>query len=70
MFAVGLDRVGGEMSVEPVQANGWPALITRLNGEIDGVLTVRIDDGLVTGLYYLRNPEKLSRVEQETAVCR
>jgi hypothetical protein len=25
---------------------------------------------LVTGLYYVRNPEKLSRVERETAVSR
>jgi hypothetical protein len=42
----------------------------RLNGELDGVLAVRIDDGLVTGLYHVRNPEKLSRVERETAVSR
>jgi RNA polymerase sigma-70 factor (TIGR02957 family) len=70
LFAVGLDMVGAEMSVEPVQVNGCPALIMRLNGEIDGVVAVRIDDGYVTGLYYVRNPEKLSRVERETAVSR
>jgi RNA polymerase sigma-70 factor (ECF subfamily) len=70
LFAVGLDMVGAEMSVEPVQVNGCPALIVRLNGEIDGVMAVRIDDGLITGLYYVRNPEKLSRVERETAVSR
>ena len=29
-----------------------------------------IDDGLITGLYVVRNPEKLSRVERETAVSR
>jgi hypothetical protein len=69
-FAVALDRVGVELSLEPVQVNGYPALIFRLNGEIDGVMAVRIDDGLVTGLYYVRNPEKLSRVERETAVSR
>ena len=65
-----LDRVGAEMSVEPVQVNGCPALIVRFNGEIDGVVAVRIDDGFVTGLYYVRNPEKLSRVERETALSR
>jgi RNA polymerase sigma-70 factor (TIGR02957 family) len=70
LLAVGLDLVGAEMSLEPVQVNGYPALIVRLNGEIDGVMAVRIDDGLVTGLYYVRNPEKLSRVERETAVSR
>ena len=58
------------MSVEPVQINGCPALIVRLNGEIDDVVAVRIDDGLITGLCIVRNPEKLSRVERETAVSR
>jgi RNA polymerase sigma-70 factor, ECF subfamily len=70
LFAAGLDLVGAEMSVEPTQVNGGPALIMRLSGELDGVMAVRIDDGLVTGLYYVRNPEKLSRVERETAVSR
>jgi RNA polymerase sigma-70 factor (TIGR02957 family) len=70
LFAVALDRVDHELSLEPVQVNGNPALILRLNGEIDGVMAVRIDDRLVTGLYYVRNPEKLSRVERETAVSR
>jgi RNA polymerase sigma-70 factor (TIGR02957 family) len=70
LLAAGLPRLGREASVEPVQINGSPALIVRLNGEIDDVLAVRIDDGLITGLYVVRNPEKLSRVERETAVSR
>jgi RNA polymerase sigma-70 factor (TIGR02957 family) len=70
LFAAWLNTVGAAMSVEPVQVNGGPALIVRLNGEIDGVMAVRVEDGLVTGLYYVRNPEKLSRVERETAVSR
>jgi RNA polymerase sigma-70 factor (TIGR02957 family) len=70
LLAVGMPVVGGEVSVEPVQINGWPALIIRLDGEIDDVVAMRIDDGLITGLYVVRNPEKLSRVERETAVSR
>jgi len=70
LLAGGLPRVGGLASVEPVQINGCPGLIIRLNGEIDDVVAVRIDDGLITGLYAVRNPEKLSRVERETAVSR
>ncbi len=31
---------------------------------------VRVDDGLVTGLYAVRNPEKLSRMEQATSLRR
>ena len=34
------------------------------------VMAVRIDDGLITGLYAVRNPEKLSRIERETALRR
>jgi RNA polymerase sigma-70 factor (ECF subfamily) len=33
-------------------------------------MAVRIDSGLISGLYSVRNPEKLSRVGQQTAVSR
>jgi RNA polymerase sigma-70 factor (ECF subfamily) len=70
LLAAGLPRFGGEASVEPVQINGHPGLVIRINGKIDDVVAVRIDDGLISGLYVVRNPEKLSRVERETAVSR
>jgi RNA polymerase sigma-70 factor (TIGR02957 family) len=70
MIAVGLKQARDELSAEPAQINGSPALILRLNGELDMVVAVRIDDGLVTGLYTVRNPEKLSRVARETALSR
>jgi hypothetical protein len=70
LLAAGLTTIHAEMSVEPVQANGCPALILRLNGEIDSVVAVRVEDGFVTGLYAVRNPEKLSHMEQETALRR
>ncbi|WP_084959961.1 RNA polymerase sigma-70 factor [Thermoactinospora rubra] len=70
LFAAGLDKVGAAMSLEPVQINGGPALLLRLDGELDGVLAVRVESGMIAGLYYVRNPEKLSRVERETAVSR
>ncbi|MER7357949.1 RNA polymerase sigma-70 factor [Nonomuraea dietziae] len=57
-------------SLQPAQVNGYPALILRLDGEVDTVLAVRIDDGLITGLYAVRNPEKLSRIEQPTTLHR
>ncbi|MEV5987114.1 RNA polymerase sigma-70 factor [Streptomyces sp. NPDC052051] len=63
-------RRGAERSVELVQVNGGPGLLVRLDGELDGVLTVRVENGYVTGLYHVRNPHKLSRVERETAVSR
>jgi hypothetical protein len=70
LLAAGLGRAGVDMSVELAHVNGGPALILRLNGEIDGVMAVRIDEGQVTGMYYVRNPEKLSWLEEETALHR
>ncbi|ATL32875.1 RNA polymerase sigma-70 factor [Streptomyces formicae] len=64
-----LGRLDG-VALEPAQVNGCPALIVRRDGAIDTVMAVRMDDGLITGLYAVRNPEKLSRVERETAVSR
>jgi RNA polymerase sigma-70 factor (TIGR02957 family) len=65
-----LSRIAGVMSLQPAQVNGDPALIIQLGGEVDTVIAVRIDDGLVTGLYAVRNPEKLSRLERETTLRR
>jgi RNA polymerase sigma-70 factor (TIGR02957 family) len=58
------------MSMELVHVNGWPALLIRLEGEIDSVLSVRVDDGLVSGIYTVRNPEKLSRMVEEAGLAR
>ncbi|MGW7315095.1 RNA polymerase sigma-70 factor [Streptomyces sp. NPDC054865] len=69
-LAAGVAVFGPVSAVEATQINGHPALVTRIDGEIDMVVAVRIDDGLVTGLYTVRNPEKLTRVERETAVSR
>ncbi|WP_067480210.1 RNA polymerase sigma-70 factor [Actinomadura hibisca] len=65
-----LGRISGAMSLRTTQVNGCPALALRLDGEIDTVIAVRVDDGLITGLYAVRNPEKLSRMDRETALRR
>jgi RNA polymerase sigma-70 factor (ECF subfamily) len=71
LLTTGLGRLAAAAaSLQPAEVNGYPALILRLNGEIDTVVAVRIDDGLITGLYAIRNPEKLSHMERETALRR
>jgi RNA polymerase sigma-70 factor, ECF subfamily len=62
----GLGKANGALTVGPTVVNGNPALVVRLDGEIDGVLAIRFENARVTGLYYVRNPDKLSRVECET----
>jgi RNA polymerase sigma-70 factor (TIGR02957 family) len=70
LMAAGLGRVADTMSLHPAEVNGYPALVIHLDGELDTVLALRIDDGLITGLYAVRNPEKLSHMQSETALRR
>lgn len=64
----GLGKTKGVITCEPTLVNGNPALVVRLDGEIDGVMAMRVEGARITGLYYVRNPEKLTRVESETAL--
>jgi RNA polymerase sigma-70 factor (TIGR02957 family) len=70
VLAAGLAALGAGMSAELAQVNGWPALILRLDMELDSVVAMRVEDGLISGIYTVRNPEKLSRILREAAVSR
>jgi RNA polymerase sigma-70 factor (ECF subfamily) len=70
LFAAGLAGWGAGMTAELANVNGGPALIIWLDGELDSVVSMRIEDGLVSGIYTVRNPEKLSRMMQEATVSR
>lgn len=70
LLTAGLASIAGAMTAEPAEVNGWPALIVRLDGELDSVITLQLEEGLVSGIYTVRNPEKLSRLVRETAVSR
>ncbi len=68
LFLGGLSKVAGELTAGSAEINGNPALFLRLGGEIDGVLAVRVANSRITGIYYVRNPEKLSRVDDRTSL--
>jgi RNA polymerase sigma-70 factor (TIGR02957 family) len=53
----------------PAQVNGHPALLVQIGGELDAVVTIRVDGGLITGLYAVRNPEKLSHMGDEVLLA-
>ncbi|MFF9051941.1 RNA polymerase sigma-70 factor [Streptomyces erythrochromogenes] len=59
------DRKDLPMTLAPTVVNGSPALAVHLGGELDGIMTVRVEDSRITGLYYVRNPEKLARLASE-----
>jgi RNA polymerase sigma-70 factor (ECF subfamily) len=59
-------RTTAALTAVPTMVNGNPALVVHLDGEIDGVMAIRVEGARITGLYYVRNPEKLSRVGSTT----
>ncbi|MBX3303195.1 MAG: hypothetical protein KF693_13355 [Nitrospira sp.] len=66
LIAGGLGKSKATFTAEHTMINGNPALVLRLNGEIDGVMCVRVEDARIAILYYVRNPEKLSHIDSET----
>ena len=66
-----LDAVAPEgVEADVVMVNGAPALRLLIDGEVDGVGTMLVENGMVTGLYIVRNPEKLHRLDEVTALTR
>ncbi|WP_058041983.1 RNA polymerase sigma-70 factor [Streptomyces roseifaciens] len=61
----GTGKTQHTIALGPTVVNGNPALIVHLDGELDGIMTIRVEDARITGLYFVRNPEKLSGVESE-----
>ncbi|PXY32299.1 RNA polymerase sigma-70 factor [Prauserella muralis] len=66
----GVGRFGVRITVGPTVVNGHPALVVRADGELDGILAARVEGGRITGLYYVRNPAKLTHVVSETPLTR
>ncbi|WP_049562177.1 RNA polymerase sigma-70 factor [Nonomuraea sp. SBT364] len=66
MIIDGLGKAQITLTGEPTVVNGNPALLLRLDGDLDGVIAVRIENARITGLYYVRNPRKLTRIASET----
>jgi RNA polymerase sigma-70 factor (ECF subfamily) len=61
---------GDGWPVEVIEVNGSPGLRVVVDGELDTVGTVLVEDGLVTGIYIVRNPEKLRRLDEVTRLVR
>ncbi|PVY30671.1 RNA polymerase sigma-70 factor [Williamsia muralis] len=70
LLAGGLPRIEGSVSTERVLINGSPALIVSIDGQIDNAVSFRFDEGKITGLYIVRNPDKLSRLAKEVSLDR
>ncbi|MET8927098.1 RNA polymerase sigma-70 factor [Streptomyces sp. NPDC004623] len=66
LLAGGMGRNMSTLTFGPTTVNGGPALALRLDGELDSIVAVHVEGVRITGLYAVRNPEKLSRIESVT----
>src|ERR1700730_4416618 len=48
LLVAGLGRIAAAGSLQPAQVNGYPAVVFLVDGEIDTVVALRVDDGLVS----------------------
>ncbi|MBF6258125.1 RNA polymerase sigma-70 factor [Nocardia farcinica] len=64
----GLARHRVALTAEPTLVNAAPALALHIDGELDGVLAMQLADDRITGLYYVRNPQKLTHLDSATAL--
>ncbi|TDC31507.1 RNA polymerase sigma-70 factor [Kribbella albertanoniae] len=70
ILGAGIPRLTGVVTTEHIQLNGAPGLLVRMDGEIEQVMAFHMHQGLITGMYVVRNPEKLERLEEETTLLR
>ncbi|MET9134980.1 RNA polymerase sigma-70 factor [Streptomyces antibioticus] len=66
----GTAKLQATVTWEPTVVNGSPALAAYLDGTLDGVMAVRVENTRIAGLYFVRNPEKLARLDSETPLTR
>jgi RNA polymerase sigma-70 factor (ECF subfamily) len=61
---------GVDAVADVVVVNGAPALRMVVDGELDTVASMVVEGGLVTGLYLVRNPAKLARLDAVVTLTR
>ena len=70
-FLEGAATKGGPIdSVHRTLVNGRPALAFVIDGRVDTLLTILVEDGVVAGLYAVRNPAKLTRLDEAVTLTR
>lgn len=52
----GIGRTDATITVDPTVLNGSPALVFRLDCEIDGIMAFRVENDRINGLCFVRNP--------------
>ena len=55
------------VTLDIVEVNGEPALLLRVAGRLDGVYVMAVEEGAITAIRVVRNPDKLTYIEHQIA---
>jgi RNA polymerase sigma-70 factor (TIGR02957 family) len=66
----GFGRVAPTAVIEPILLNGAPGARVVLDGAVDTVIGFAFADGRISRIFAVRNPEKLSRLGEQTSLSR
>ncbi|HEX2368967.1 MAG TPA: nuclear transport factor 2 family protein, partial [Acidimicrobiia bacterium] len=69
-FLSNFARVAPRADVRIVWLNGAPAVWIDLDGELDTAVSLVIENGRISRIYAVRNPEKLGRLGEEMRLSR
>jgi RNA polymerase sigma-70 factor (TIGR02957 family) len=63
-------KVAPTAVIEPILLNGAPGARVLLDGVVDTVIGFAFEDGLISRVFAVRNPDKLQRLTEETPLSR
>jgi RNA polymerase sigma-70 factor (TIGR02957 family) len=66
----GMSKVEGDLVASALWVNGQPAVRMSLDGRLVGIVSLTVQQGRITRIYSMANPDKLRGLEREAAVTR
>lgn len=69
-FAAGLAAVGPGLVGSPMWLNGAPGARVEVDGALVGAISLTVENGLITRIHSIVNPQKLARLDAESTLVR
>ena len=66
----GIAKSGASFVMSPMWLNGEPGVRVEVGGQLAAAVSVIVEDGHVTRIYSIANPDKLARLDAELALTR
>jgi RNA polymerase sigma-70 factor (ECF subfamily) len=66
----GIAKAGGVLFASPTWVNGEPGIRVEVDGQVVGVVSLTVEDGRITHIYSIANPDKLGWIDEEAALTR